>query len=100
MTSEPLTLSKGKKRENEPKKLHEAEYSSSKRNPPSQTYTWDPRPENMRTVSDKYIKDFVFSMKWDSKPSMLESLFPYCYEDLKLQTIDIEIYRQLILTFF
>ena len=50
-------------------------------------------------MSHKSIKDFVFSMKWDSKPSMLESLFPYCYEDLKLQTIDIEIYRQFTLTF-
>ena len=99
-TSEPCTWNKGKKRAKKPKKLHEAEYSSSKRKPYSQLYEWDPRPKDKRSVSNKLIQNLIISLQSiNTKPSMRESLLPLQYENFNLVQSDIHIYRNLTLEF-
>lgn len=98
-TSQPCTWNKGKKREKIPQKLHQAEYGSSKRKPPSELYTWDPRPENLRSVSDDAVRNFVVDLQSDPKPSMWESLLPIRYDNFKLDQGDNAIYRNLTLQF-
>ena len=98
-TSEPFTWNKGKKRAKKPKKLHEAEYSSSERKPPSELYEWDPRPKNMRTVPNESVRNFIVSLQSDPKPSMWESLLPLQYENFNLEQSDIQVYRNLVLEF-
>ena len=100
-TSKSQTWGKGKKREKEPKKLHEAEYSSrsSKRKPPSELYNFDPRPEKMRNVSSQSVRNFVVSMQSDPKLSMWESLLPIRYENFKLEPSDVDAYRIMTLKF-
>ena len=98
-TSQPCTWNKGKKREKKPKKLHQAEYNSSKRKPPSELYMWDPRPESQRPVTEDSIRKFVVDLQSDQKPSMWESLLQINYEDWKLEASDNILYRDLSLQF-
>ena len=56
---QPCTWNRGKKHEKKPQRLHEAEYSSTKRKPPSELYICDPRPENLRCVKDDDIKTWL-----------------------------------------
>ncbi|XP_066922319.1 uncharacterized protein [Clytia hemisphaerica] len=68
-TSEPCTWDKGKKRAKKPEKLHETQYASNKRKPPGNLYNFDPRPENMRTVSNESVRNFTVSRQHDQKTS-------------------------------
>ena len=80
--------------------MHEAEYSSSKRKPPSQLYEWDPRPKDKRSVSNKLIQNLIISLQSiNTKPSTRESLLPLQYENFNLVQSDIHIYRNLTLEF-
>ena len=83
-----------------PQRLHEAEYSSSKRKPPSELYMWDPRPENLRCVKDDDIKNLVVDLQADNNPSMWVTLLSITYDDLKLEQSDITIYRNMAMQFF
>ena len=98
-TSQPCSWNKGKKREKKPKKLHNAEYAGSKRKPPSGLYTWDPRPEKLRSVSDEDVRKFVVNLQSDSKKTMWESVLPITYENFQLEPADVEIYQNLTLQF-
>ena len=65
-------MHRGKKREKKPQRLHEAEYSSSKRKPPYELY--GSRPENLRCVKDDNIKNLVVDLQADNNPSMWVTL--------------------------
>ena len=72
-TSKECLWNKGKKREKDPGKLHEAQYASSKRRPPAELYNYDPRPENQRTVFEETRRNFITELQTDEQPSMWES---------------------------
>ena len=83
----------GKKHDKKSQRLHEAEYSSSKRKPPSELYMWDLRPENKRCVKEDDIKNLVVDLQADNNPSMWVTLLSITYDDFKLEQSDITIYR-------
>ena len=99
-TSQPCTWNRGKKSEKNPQRLHEAEYSSRKHEPPSELYMWDPRPENLRCVMDGDIKNLVVDLQADNNPSMWGTLLSITYDDFKLEQSDITIYRYMACSFF
>ena len=78
-----------------PQRLHEAEYSSSKRKPPSELYMWDPRPDNLRCAKDYDIKNLVVDLQTDNNPSMWVTLLSITYDDFKLEQYDITTYRNM-----
>ena len=80
-TSQPYTWNRGKKREKKPQRLHEAEYSSSKRKPPSELYMWDPRPENLRCVKDDDTKNLALVLQTDNNASMWVTLLSITYDE-------------------
>ena len=62
---------------------------------PLVTCTTDPRPENMRTVSNESLRNFTVSLQHDQKTSMWESLLPLRYDNFSCDKDDIEIYNDL-----
>ena len=98
-TSQPCTWNKGKKRKKNPKPLHAAEYSSSKRKPPSEVYNWDPRPENQRSVDAADFRTFITSLQSNTEPTMWQSLLKIPYDDFQLDQSDHAIYTALVLEF-
>ena len=90
----------GKKHDKKSQRLHEAEYSSSKRKPPSELYMWDLRPENKRCVKEDDIKNLVVDLQADNNPSMWVTLLSITYDDFKLEQSDITIYRNMAMQFF
>ncbi|MEO0685992.1 MAG: hypothetical protein AAFY76_13365 [Cyanobacteria bacterium J06649_11] len=98
-TSQPCTWNKGKKRSKTPKPLHAAEYSSSKRKPPSEVYNWDPRPDNQRSVDDADLRTFITSLQSDTEPTMWQSLLKVPYGDFQLDESDDAIYTTMVKIF-
>lgn len=98
-TSKECPWDKGKKREKDPGKLHEAVHPSSKRRPPCELYYFDPRPENQRTVPEEARRNFIIELQTDEQPSMWESVLYIKYGDWKLDDPDKAIYQHLVSQF-
>ena len=98
VTSKPCEWSKGKKRVKEPKALHQASYSSLKRNQ-SALYNFDPRPIENRGMNIPLLNDFVrsqkqYAAKYGETPMWL-NIFKYHYDDFDLDDQDVDIYYEL-----
>lgn len=65
-TSEECSWNKDRKRQKNPRKLHKAVYEFSKRKPRADFYEYDPRPEQLRSVSTERVNDFVVRLQSDS----------------------------------
>lgn len=85
-TSLPCVWNKGKKRDKNPQKLHEAVYSGLKRKP-SKMYEFDPRLPQNRGINIADTNAFLVSLQEDSQggtPSMWETLLELKYRDFEL----------------
>ena len=88
-TSEPCVWNKGKKREKDPKALHEATYKSKTSSKRKKLYHWDPRPASYRKANKTQLNNFVrdlqsYSANSGKDMSMWETLLHIEYEDFEV----------------
>ena len=93
-TSLPCQWNKGQKRKKDHKPLHQAEYTSAKRNTTS-LYNWNPRePKYQKNVNLSAVSTFVRNLQ-GSSVSMWETILPITYNDFEVDIDDTKYYESL-----
>ncbi|XP_001631319.2 uncharacterized protein LOC5510867 [Nematostella vectensis] len=103
-TSEPCSWNRGKKRQKNPKPLHEAEYKPSEVPKKTKLYNWDPRPAKYHGKVDEVLQNtFVTNLQSYSagvgEISMWETVLAIKYSDFDLEDADLSILRLLVRKF-
>ena len=82
-----MSMESRKKRNKDPKPLHQATYKGNKRKNPDRLYTLDPRPVNKRGANIPLMNQFVNNLQTissQSGPSMWETVFQIKYSDFTI----------------
>ena len=97
-TSLPCVWNKGQKRKKDPKALHLATYSSSKKK--NEVYNFDPRNPEYRKHTTQLANEFISSLRSVSnKKTMWEDIITYKYNDFTLTSDDLNIITALVVEF-